>query len=96
MLQASFRRPVSVLAGLGHVRQVVSATDALVFLNEYPTRLRDEAYHATIEACRDTLIGAAEAEEAYDVFSAFAHRRGILLDEPVEGLLPQSEMRNAA
>ena len=96
MLQASFRRPVSVLAGLGHLRQVASATDALAFLEEYPTRLRDEAYYATIEACRDTLTGAAEAEEAYDVFSAFAHRRGILLDEPIEGLPPESQMRNAA
>ena len=85
-----------VLAGLGHARQVASAADALAFLEEYPTRLRDEAYYATIEACRDTLNGSAKAEEAYDVFSAFAHRRGILLDEPMGVLLESSEIRHAA
>jgi hypothetical protein len=94
MLYTAFRRPVTILAGLGHARRIASAADALVFLEEYPTRLRDQAYHATIEACRDTLAGSAEAQEACDVFSAFAHRRGILLDEPVEGL--ESEIKNAA
>jgi hypothetical protein len=97
MLTASFRRPVTILAGLGHARQIASAADALAFLEGYPTRLRDEAYHATIAACRDTLTGSADAQEAYDVFSAFAHRRGILLDDPmIEGVLPGSEYRDAA
>ncbi|MGN6469110.1 MAG: DUF982 domain-containing protein [Rhizobiaceae bacterium] len=97
MLQASFRRPVVILAGLGHARQITSAAEALAFLEQYPARLRDEAYYATHEACRDGLTGAAAAEEAYDVFSAFAHRSGILLDEPVDGLSPQGdEFRHAA
>ena len=98
MLQATFRRPVTILAGLGHARRIASAGDALLFLEGYPTRLRDQAYHATVEACRDTLAGSAEAEEAYDVFSAFAHRRGILLDEPMDNGLPdEGEIRlNAA
>jgi hypothetical protein len=82
MLQASFRRPVTILAGLGHAHRIAGAAEALVFLEGYPTRLRDEAYQATIEACRDVLTGAADAQEAHDVFSAFAHRRGMLLDEP--------------
>jgi hypothetical protein len=30
------------------------------------------------------LAGVAETQEAHDVFSAFAHRRGMLLDEPAE------------
>ena len=97
MLYTAFRRPVTILAGLGHARRIASAADALVFLEGYPTRLRDQAYHATIEVCRDALAGSAEAQEAYDVFSAFAHRRGILLDEPAEGSLPDAdEIRNAA
>jgi hypothetical protein len=62
---------VTILAGLGHAHRIASAAEALVFLEGYPTRLRDEAYQATIEACRDVLTGAA-----------FAHRRGMLLDEP--------------
>jgi hypothetical protein len=84
MLQAPFRRPVTILAGLGHAHRITSAAEALVFLEGYPTRLRDEAYQATIEACREALAGVAETQEAHDVFSAFAHRRGMLLDEPAE------------
>jgi hypothetical protein len=75
---------VTILAGLGHAHGIASAAEALMFLEGYPTRLRDEAYQATIEACRDALTGAAEAQEAHDVFSAFAHRRGMLLDEPMK------------
>ncbi|MGN6467386.1 MAG: DUF982 domain-containing protein [Rhizobiaceae bacterium] len=96
MPNASFRRPVVILAGLGHARRIASAAEALAFLEQYPARLRDEAYHATREACRDGLAGPAEAEEAYDIFSAFAHRRGILLDDPVEEFPESGEIRHAA
>lgn len=86
-----FRRPVTIRAALGHSRRIATPADAVAFLDGYPARLRDEAYHATIEACRESLAGMAEPQEAFDVFSAFAHRRGILLDEPIEGPLPEQD-----
>ena len=75
----TFPRPISILAGLGFPRQIESVGKALAFLEEYPKLMRDEAYEATREACRDALAGTATAEAAHDIFCAFTRRRGILL-----------------
>ncbi|GLS31356.1 Protein of unknown function [Mesorhizobium albiziae] len=75
-----FCHPVSIIVGLGFPRQIDSVDRAFAFLDEYPQLLRDEAYEATRDACLDVFSGSATTEEAYDVFCAFARRRGILID----------------
>ena len=78
-------RPVSVLLGLGHPHRIDTVDAALGFLQELPSPLRDEAHAATLATCIDALRGVATAEEAHDVFSAFARRRAILVEEEWPG-----------
>lgn len=78
---SEFPRPVSVLVGLGMPRNIRRLRDALTFLDEQPTPLRDEAYEATLSTCRGAASGKASLEDAHDVFSAFARRHGILVEE---------------
>jgi len=80
-MNASFQRPITVLVGLGVPRRLETAGDALAFLLEMPHRARDEAYEATVSCCRDALSGLAEAEQAYDIVSAFARRMGIYVED---------------
>lgn len=85
-----FSRPVSILVGLGFPREVDSVDKAFAFLEEYPLLLRDESYQATRDACLDVFSESATTEEAYDVFCAFARRRGLL----IEATLPDVTIRN--
>ena len=82
----AFQRPVTVLVGLGFPRAVASVEQAMSFLDEVPTVMRDEAYRATCDACRDALTNRCSAQEAHDVFAAYARRRGVLVEEPMSGL----------
>ncbi len=73
-----------VLVGLGSPRRIDNVMTALAFLEDYPRMLKDEAFQATRSACLDALAGTTSTEEAYDVFCAFARRRRILIDDPVQ------------
>ncbi len=82
MPRTTFSRPFTVLVGLGFPHPVRDVMDALRLLDEQPWGLRDEAFHAAYDTCRDALRGHADADEARDVCCAFARRRGMLVDEP--------------
>lgn len=96
-MSASFSRPVTVLVGLGLPRRIEHAGAALEFLLEQPLSARDEAFEATVAACRDALGGRVDTAEAYDVLCAFARRRDIYLDDTtVDFHLVETEERRAA
>ena len=68
----------SASASLG---KITSLLDAIRYLDEQPSFLRDEAFHATYGACRDALNGDIASEEARDIFCALLRRRGTLLED---------------
>jgi hypothetical protein len=80
-MPALFQHPVTILVGLGFPRRIGNAGAACAFLDEYPQALRDLAYEATLDACRVALADPARANEANDLFAAFARRRGILVED---------------
>lgn len=81
MKDMEFPQPVTVLVGLGFMRSVANVFDAFSCLREMPIGQQDEVHEAAIDACRDAMSGKCTAEDAYDVFMAFARRRGILIDD---------------
>lgn len=95
-----FPRPVTVLAGLGFPRRIEDAGEALAWLEGESEATRDEAYDATCAACRDALGSngiEVEADEAYGVFTAYARRRGILIEDELTGLRnPEHAVRMSA
>lgn len=86
MLDTSFVSPVVVLAGMGFPLQIRGVMDILRYLDEQPSVLRDEAFHATYDVCRDALDNKASVAEARDLFCALARRRGVLVEEIWNGL----------
>lgn len=84
MTNTAFANPVHVLIALGFPCAVASAADAQAYLDRVPYLLRDEVFHAARQACADAASGRATAEEAHDVFLAYARRRGVLVEpDPV-------------
>jgi hypothetical protein len=81
MSTVGFEMPVIILVGLGFPCRIRSANAALVYLEGRPIGERDEVWEATLAACRDAVTGVTTAEEARDVFMAFARRRDILAEE---------------
>jgi hypothetical protein len=81
MLDTAFASSVVVLIGMGFPLEIRSVMDALRYLDGQPAALRDEAFEATHDACRDALSGSASVAEARDVFCALARRRGTLVEE---------------
>jgi hypothetical protein len=81
MLDTSFASPIVVLVGMGFPLEIRGVMDALRYLDEQPALHRDEAFHATYDACRDALSGTASVSEACDVLCALARRRGVLVED---------------
>lgn len=67
-----FRKPVSILVGLGFPAQVRSVLDAYRVLVEWPASLRDAAHSVALKACNTALRGEIEAETARGLFAALA------------------------
>ena len=94
-------RSVTVLVGLGYPQRIRDASEALEWLEGEPAAVRDEAYDATCAACRDAIAGTdgveIETGEALDVVTAYARRRGILLEDDATAILcPESAARLCA
>lgn len=88
MTNTAFPRPVHVLIGLGFPHPIASATDARDYLDGVPRLLHDEVFQAARQACADAIAGRVAAEEAHDVFVAYARRRGVLIEvDPAEAAL---------
>lgn len=101
MFLARPRPSVTVLVGLGFPIRIANAREALEWLESERNSVRDEAYEATCAACRDAIAGAEGVEidtgEALDVVTAYARRRGILLEDDMPGILcPETAARLCA
>jgi len=73
-----FRRPVTILVGLGFPAEVRSVMDAYRHLAEWPASLRYTAHSIALKACRAALRGEIEAETARGLFAAFAEKHDLL------------------
>ncbi len=81
MQRTAFSRPFTVLVGMGFPFKVCDLMDAVRLLDEQPSGMRDEAFHAAYGACRNALKGEVPADDARDVICAFARRRRLLIEE---------------
>lgn len=86
MLETAFASPIVVLVGMGFPLEIRGVMDALRYLDGQPVSLRDEAFYATYDACRDALDSTVSVAEARDVLCALARRRGVFVEggEPEE------------
>ncbi|MBB3595868.1 hypothetical protein FHX08_006288 [Rhizobium sp. BK529] len=73
-----FKRPVSILVGLGFPAEVGGVMDAYRYLSEWPASLRDAAHSIALKACGAALRGEVEAETARGLFAAFAEKHDLL------------------
>jgi len=80
-----FDQPVTILVGLGFPCRMKTVNAALTFLRDRAVCEHDEAWEAAMAVCRDAMDGRVCAAEARDVFAAYARRRNILVEEPLQG-----------
>lgn len=76
-----FRKPVSILVGLGFPTEISTVMDAYRHLVEWPTSFRDTAHSIALKACLAALRGEIEAETARGLFAAFAKKHDMLAPE---------------
>lgn len=76
-----FRKPVTILVGLGFPAEIHSVMDAYRHLVEWPTSFRDTVHTIALRACQAALRGEIEAETARGLFAAFAEKHEILAPE---------------
>jgi hypothetical protein len=76
-----FRKPVSILVGLGFPTEISTVMDAYRHLVEWPTSFRDTAHSIALKACLAALRGEIEAETARGLFAAFAKKHDLLAPE---------------
>lgn len=76
-----FRRPVSILVGLGFPAEIRGVMDAYRHLVEWPASLRDAAHSVALKACSAALRGEIEAETVCGLFAAFAEKHDLLVPE---------------
>ena len=75
-----FDRPVYVADGPGVVREIRDAADAIEFLEEWPTELRDTASEVALRVCRRAHDGLVPLSAAQKAIEGFAKMAGILED----------------
>lgn len=73
-----FDRPVYVADGPGVVREIRDAADAIEFLEEWPTELRDTASEVALRVCRRAHDGLVPLSAAQKAIEGFAKMSGIL------------------
>ena len=94
MPRAAFSVPVHVLVGLGHLRTISNASEALALLDDIPASSSD-LIHATVrENCIAAMRGLRSADVARELLEAYAEARGILIEAPIHK--PAPPMRAAA
>ncbi|KQS75402.1 hypothetical protein ASG25_08440 [Rhizobium sp. Leaf384] len=87
-----FRKPVSIVIGLGFPAEIRSVADAHRHLSEWPMSMRDAAHAVALKACEAALRGDIEAETARGLFVAFAGRHDLLA--PDTAALSASRLRH--
>ncbi|ARM91072.1 hypothetical protein RHEC894_PC00037 (plasmid) [Rhizobium sp. CIAT894] len=76
-----FRKPVTILVGLGFPAEVRNVMDAYRHLAEWPTSFRDMVHSVALKACQAALRGDIDAETARGLFKAFAEKHDLLASE---------------
>lgn len=78
MKSEMFKKPVTILVGLGFPAEVRTVMDAYHYLTEWPASMRDAPHSIALKACTAALRGEIEAETARGLFVAFADRHNLL------------------
>ncbi|SOC90441.1 Protein of unknown function [Rhizobium sp. AN5] len=73
-----FRKPVTILVGLGFRAEVCNVMDAYRHLVEWPVSFRDATHSVALKACQAAMRGEIEAETARGLFAAFADKHNLL------------------
>jgi len=76
-----FKKPVTILTGLGIPTTVASVLHAYQLLMEWPAANRDDAHAVATNACLAVLNGYVDAETARGLFVAFAERQDVLVPD---------------
>ena len=79
MLAQPFLKPVHVWVGLGFPRQLNTVADAYQFAADWSGNSPEQ--RAAIRACRAALAGDIDTETARGVFTAFARKKDILIED---------------
>jgi hypothetical protein len=79
MLAQPFLKPVLVWVGLGFPRRINTVADAYQFLTEWCGNSPEQK--AALRACKAALAGDVDTETARGVFTAFARKKDILLED---------------
>ena len=79
MFAQPFLKPVLVWVGLGFPRQLNTVADAYQFVAEWGGNSPER--RAAIRACRAALAGDIDVETARGVFTAFARKKDILVED---------------
>lgn len=79
MLAQPFEKPVRVWVGLGFPRQLNTVADAYQFVAEWCGNSPEQ--RAAIRACKAALAGDVDPETARGVFTAFARKKDILMED---------------
>jgi hypothetical protein len=79
MLAQPFEKPVLVWVGLGFPRQLNTVVDAYQVAREWCGNSPEQ--RAAIRACKAALSGEVDAETARGVFTAFARKKDILVED---------------
>lgn len=73
-----FKKPLTILVGLGFPTQVRCVMEAYQHLVEWPASNRDPSHRTALNACTAALRGEVEAETACGLFAAFAEKHDLL------------------
>ncbi|CAI2936051.1 DUF982 domain-containing protein [Aminobacter niigataensis] len=79
MFGQPFEKPIRVWVGLGFPRQLNTVADAYQFAMEWCGNSPEQ--RAAIRACKAALCGDVDAETARGVFTAFARKKDILVQD---------------
>ena len=79
MLAQPFLKPVHVWVGLGFPRRLNTVADAYQFASEWGGNSPEQ--RATLRACKAALAGEIDTETARGVFTAFARKKDILVED---------------
>jgi hypothetical protein len=81
MDRSLFKKPVSVLVGLGYPAKVESASQAYRLLSELPMAKENPARSIAAKICKLAMDGIVEPETARSAFITFARRMAMLTGE---------------
>lgn len=90
MITTTFDTPITVLVGMGFQRRLSNLIEGIGFLDDLPSSARDEAYDAALLTFRSASRGEIDLQTARDVFTGYARRHGVLVEESHEATLPNA------